>query len=192
MAVIIVSDIFGITAALITLAERIKQDKHHVYIIDPYLGYEHKFSDEAQAYQYFTSNVGLEKYSDLLNTFISNNSELKQNNKHILIGFSVGASAIWKISTNEKLQNISHAYYFYGSQIRNLIHIEPSIPSTVIFPKEERHFSVSDVEQKIQPYKSVSTKRCSYLHGFMNPYSINFNEYACTYYTDWLCDKIKK
>ncbi len=191
MAVFIVSDIFGVTPALKKFAERIKQEKHHVYIVDPYLGYEHKFSDEAQAYKYFTENVGLEKYSELLNTFICNKTEAAQSDKHILVGFSIGASAIWKISANDKLKGINHAFYFYGSQIRKLTHIQPNIPSTVIFPKEELHFSVEDLEQKIKPYNRVSTKRCIYLHGFMNPHSINFNEYAYTYYTDWLCDKIK-
>ena len=66
------------------------------------------------------------------------------------------------------------------------------MPSIVIFPKYESHFSVTALQQEVQKHALVSTKRCNYLHGFMNTHSTNFNEYAYTYYTQWLCSEIKK
>jgi dienelactone hydrolase len=192
MAVFIVSDIFGVTPSLITFAKKLEITGQNVFIFDPYEGIEQNFVNEAKAYSYFSDNVGLDKYAESLQTFIeykTNNAQCKNN---ILIGFSIGASAIWKISEGESIKHVEHAFIFYGSQIRKLTHIQPKIRSTLIFPAQETHFSVDELEQRLASHTLVSTKRCTYMHGFMNPHSVNFNERACTDYTHWLCNKITK
>ena len=195
MTVIIASDIFGVTPSLKAFAKSLQSTQHNVYIIDPYAGVQHNFIDEEQAYQYFTKNVGLDSYAKTVEHFIEDKMQptANQNNTiNVLIGFSIGASAIWQISANERIKIIDHTFYFYGSQIRKLTHVEPAMPSTVIFPKYESHFSVTALQQEVQKHALVSTKRCNYLHGFMNTHSTNFNEYAYTYYKQWLCSEIKK
>lgn len=195
MTIIIASDIFGMTPSLKAFAKRLQLTQHNVYIVDPYSGVQHDFMLEEQAYQYFISNVGLDSYANTVDLFIEDKTLLtaNQNNTiNVLIGFSIGASALWQLSANERIKAIDSTFYFYGSQIRKLLHIQPAMPSIVILPKYESHFNVTKLEQALQKYALVSTKRCNYLHGFMNTHSINFNEYAYTYYSQWLCSEITK
>ena len=140
MTILIVSDIFGITPALKLFSEKLKGLSHDVRILDPYKSIEQNFVHEAQAYEYFINNVGLDAYTNSLALFI--NSYLTTSDKNIVIGFSVGASAIWQISASESFKCIKHFYCFYGSQIRKLTHIQPMTPCTVIFPQEELHFNI--------------------------------------------------
>jgi len=58
MNIILVSDIFGKTPALIQLAEAIGATA----IIDPYDGVDMGFEDESKAYAYFVEQVGFEQY----------------------------------------------------------------------------------------------------------------------------------
>jgi len=187
MQVYIVSDIFGLTPALgefiTTLYAAHSVEKIHV--VDPYQGKHMNFLNEEQAYTYFSEHVGVEGYAEQLLLVLMQNPSPK-----ILIGFSVGASAIWANAENIHL-NVKQAFYFYGSQIRHLLHVVPQIKSTVILPYKETHFSVDSLQSNIENLPNVSTNRCEYLHGFMNKHSINFNQQAYTTYSAWLCQKLR-
>ena len=91
MNLVLVSDIFGKTAALKALAEKLNAHS----IIDPYGGVDMAFNSEQQAYEYFIQHIGLDEYVAILQKAIE---PLAGNT--ILIGFSVGASAIWSLSAN--------------------------------------------------------------------------------------------
>ena len=82
----IVSDIFGRTPALDKLCHAIAPD---IEIIDPYYGQLMDFQDEHMAYQYFMNHVGLKHYCQGIKSILS-----KELSPVILIGFSVGGSAI--------------------------------------------------------------------------------------------------
>ncbi len=60
---IFVSDIFGRTPALEELASGIPGD---VELVDPYDGKRMDFRNEAEAYRFFCSEVGLDKYTEQL------------------------------------------------------------------------------------------------------------------------------
>jgi len=117
---IIVSDIFGRTSALEKIAEALPGD---VDIFDPYDTKHMGFSNKAEAYACFSSEVGLDTYTDKLSKKVA-----AQSKQIDLLGFSVGASAIWKISNQEESKNVSSALCFYGSQIRDHIDITPIFP----------------------------------------------------------------
>jgi len=57
MNIILVSDVFGRTPALVKLGEELNT----AIIVDPYDGINMDFKNEAEAYSYFMDNVGLEK-----------------------------------------------------------------------------------------------------------------------------------
>ena len=164
---ILVADIFGLTDELIELSEAIGGN---AIILEPYDGEKNLFSSEKSAYQFFTNEVGLEKYAGhVLN-------EISKYNKVRLIGFSVGAAAIWSCSTKLKKTQVKHAYCFYGSQIRNLMHTTPNFPVNVVLPKYEEHFSIQKMDELFQRMENITIQRSDFLHGFMNKRSCNFNQ----------------
>ena len=167
MNIIIFSDVFGITPALIKLKEQLGASR----IIDPYDGEYMAFNNEADAYSYFVTQVGLDSYvSKILITL----SYLEC--KTTLIGFSIGASAIWRLSHNITNNLIEQAFCFYGSQIRNFTQITPCFNIHLIFPKKESHFDVRKLIGTLENKANVEITQVEYLHGFMNFHSSNFNE----------------
>lgn len=165
---LIVSDIFGRTKALEKFASELSNS---VEIFDPYNTKEMYFKNEAEAYQYFISKIGLDKYTENLIKLSRKFSEQVS-----LIGFSVGASAIWKLSSIKELKHISKAVCFYGSQIRHERNILPTFPIELIFPSVENHFSVSDLISDLSNKDNVHIQQTSFSHGFMNCHSENYNQ----------------
>ncbi|QDF28663.1 hypothetical protein [Halarcobacter anaerophilus] len=164
---IIISDIFGRTKELEEFSSNFNLPTE---IHDPYSAKYMSFSSEKEAYNYFLEKVTLNKYAEtLLNRIQSIESPVN------LIGFSIGASAIWKISDIINL-NVKSAYCYYGSQIRNHLDIEPLFPICLTFPSSEIHFSVNELMDKLANKNNVTIRQVPFLHGFMNHHSVNFNK----------------
>jgi len=165
---VLVSDIFGLTDELIELGNTLWGN---CLIIDPYMGEKNKFTDEDLAYQYFIKHVGLERYSShLLEKLATINDQAS------VLGFSVGASAIWKLSDKVSPASIDTAYLFYGSQIRKMLDIQPTFELKLVLPRFEDHFSVAAMAEALKSIDNVSLERSEGLHGFMNKLSRNFNQ----------------
>jgi len=170
----IVVDIFGVTPALIALGRTINAD----IIVDPYDGKMMNFDNEAQAYHYFTDNVGLDVYVNKLSKIMKECAD-----KTIIIGFSIGAAAIWKLSAStdiEIIKRVKYAICFYGSQIRHLTTLSPNFDVQLIFPKSEAHFDVQALVERLANKKRVTAVQVDFLHGFMNSHSNNFNQAGYT------------
>ena len=177
MNIILVSDVFGKTPALMKLSEELNAN----IIVDPYDGINMNFKNEVEAYSYFINNVGLDTYlSKLLEITMSIYSVTT------LIGFSIGASVIWKLSENSAVKNIKRGVCYYGSQIRDLKEINPLFEVELIFPKMETHFDVLELQSELCKKQNVKTIKVNYLHGFMNFYSINYNQVAYKEQLIWL------
>ena len=141
---------------------------------------------EKQAYNKFIHLCGHEKYAQKINKAIDEANQSNTIDEIILLGFSVGASAIWKaIGTDtfiktkagcsiETQNKIKHFVGFYSSQIRNNLELDPSCPTTLIFPKQEDHFDIDIVIENIIDKKMVTVFKVKALHGFMNPISKNY------------------
>jgi dienelactone hydrolase len=170
MHTIIVSDIFGKTAALDEIAASFSND---VEILDPYNSQIMDFSDETEAYGYFASEIGLDTYAEQLLEKVA----IKEG-PISLIGFSVGAAAIWKISHLAAASNISTAIGFYGSQIRHSPDITPLFPVKLIFPATEAHFSIPELIAALSKTDNVQIQQVASLHGFMNRHSQHFEPTA--------------
>lgn len=167
MQIILISDIFGRTSALECLAAEISQD---ALILDPYDSEFMDFKNEAAAYEYFSENVGLASYANKLKQVLQ-----EQGDEVLLIGFSVGASAIWNVSYDESISVVKKAICYYGSQIRNNVACSPRFPIEMVFPSMERHFSVDELIHQLSGKQNVSIRQVSYLHGFMNELSLNYD-----------------
>jgi len=172
----IVADIFGVTPALIALGRTINAD----IIVDPYGGKVMNFDNEAQAYHYFINNVGLDAYVNKLSKIMKECAD-----RAIIIGFSVGAAAIWKLSAStdiEIIKRVKCAICFYGSQIRHLTTLSPNFDIQLIFPKNEAHFDAQALVERLANKKRVTAVQVDFLHGFMNYHSSNFNQAGYTVY----------
>ncbi len=178
MSIVLVSDVFGLTPALLAISEKLGASD----IVDPYEGQMMGFETEAEAYSYFVKTVGLDNYLVHLLKVVE-----VIKNQTTLIGFSVGASVTWRLSEIKGNHLIKQAYCFYGSQIRNFTQIEPQFEMNLVFPKNEPHFDVVELQNSLARKARVNTERVEYLHGFMNSHSTNYNRSGYTRYIDFLC-----
>jgi len=169
MNIILVSDIFGKTPALEKLAHELNVNT----IVDPYEGKNMEFDNESEAYSYFTRYVGHEVYLNTLKECIKSSSK-----NCILIGFSIGATVIWRLSELAIATKIKSAICFYGSQIRNYTQISPTIDIKLVLPKSEAHFDIVELNQILSKKSRVSSTITNHLHGFMNVHSKHFSKKA--------------
>ncbi|CAM3681648.1 dienelactone hydrolase family protein [Rheinheimera salexigens] len=178
MHYLLVADIFGRTKALENIAAELTTitttSVTTVDIIDPYQAQMLDFNNEADAYAYFTTEVGLAAYTEQLLQRL-----LMQTTPVTLIGFSVGAAAVWQLSSHKQLTKVVAATCFYGSQIRYHLDIQPAFPLQLIFPAQEPHFSVSELIRQLAGRANVSIQQVKYLHGFMNRHSDNYDAASC-------------
>lgn len=175
--IVIVSDIFGQTKALDSLAVSLSDN---ISIVDPYNEVRHSFDNDHQAYEYFTQCGGMQAYIRLLA------SKLKQlKEPYLLIGFSAGAASAWHyLSTCDRYCRA--AALFYGGQIRHYTALEPLIETTLIHPKLEEHFDLKAVEGQLESKAKVNIESTRYLHGFMNELSSGFNREGLNKYVKWI------
>jgi dienelactone hydrolase len=178
MSVILVSDVFGVTPALLEIAKKLEACS----IIDPYEGQIMKFQNEADAYSCFVKTVGIDNYLSIL----LNAVELIET-PITLIGLSVGASVVWRLSEIQGQSLIKQAFCYYGSQIRNFSNIDPSFKVHLVFPSSEPHFDVVELENSLSTKNNVTTEKVKYLHGFMNYYSNNYSDSGYTEHIELLC-----
>ena len=185
MKLILVPDIFGCTTEFQQYAntqksmldKMINQDIELV-LVDPYQGQTFEFDNDTQAYEKYLSLGGHEHYLSLIKKEIESN----KNDDVYIVGFSAGASAIWRALDGFKSDKHCEFSGFYPSQIRNFLDIKLNIKSHIIFPKSESHFEVKDVMESLGHYEALKISHTQYQHGFMNPNSKGFNESALNEY----------
>lgn len=175
---IVASDIFGRTTALDNLCKHIGGT---VEIVDPYGGESMGFTREKDAYDYFTSRAGISDYSETLRSALN-----RALSPVTLVGFSVGASAIWKISGLLDRETTKRAVCFYGSQIRHYLDIEPSVKLDLILPSHETSFCIAGLAKQLSNKKNLVLHNTPYLHGFMNTLSNNYCDDGYQTYVNWL------
>ena len=185
MQILIASDIFGRTTALETLAEQLAPCPGRCFLVDPYKGAFRHFSGQPEAYATFQGEVGLGGYIQSVRNAIDQAAQ-----PLTLIGFSVGASAIWALSGGASLPSGTRAFCFYGSQIRHYTAVIPRIEIELYLPELEPHFDVDDLIRELSGREGVVCHRTTYRHGFMNPLSANFDSTAYTAYLQMLKAKI--
>lgn len=185
MNLLVVSDIFGNTKPLNEFVAHLSSFYCKITVIDPYGGQYIQFSSEEDAYKYFQMNCGIKQLTELL-------AEEIEKSKHTvdIIGFSVGGTAAWEISSSETTKSIRTIVCFYSSRIRNNTSITPRFPTTVIFPEFEKSFELEPVIQAVEKNTNVEVIRTNYLHGFMNKKSENYSEAGYKYFLSWLANRV--
>jgi len=172
MNIVIAPDIFGITPSLKVLVKKLSKQAE-VAIIDPYHGEEIDFRDEEQAYQAFLDEGGVDSYTEQLKIILT---YIEQ--PVVLLGFSAGASALWRLVDEKLGLEACHFIGFYPGQIRHYLDVVPHIQTTLIMPRQESHFDLNAVIKQLPKTNMLSVNQCSLEHGFMNPKSSGYNAKA--------------
>lgn len=173
MQLIAITDIFGKTEHFQKLIDDISSMYDSIEIIDPYEGVDNQFLNEEEAYEKFQEKMGLKKYSKILLQNLQRNGTNKQV---VILGFSIGASAIWAISEKLKTTSTMKAICFYSSQIRNYLNVTPEIAIDLYFARNEPSYDVEEIMKSVSAKPKVRCCKTSYLHGFMNRLSKNYNQ----------------
>lgn len=194
LKVIFVADIFGVTVEFEQLCQQITLELEQnlaleqravveFQMIGPYQKQPKSFACEHDAYQYFSKNVGLASYVEKLAQQVSAISDCK-----LLVGFSVGGSAVWQLCAENTFEQNLAAICFYSSQIRHMTALTPSIPTRLILPAMEAHYPVAELAAELAIKSNVTIETSEFFHGFMNKLSANFDSNACQYYIKRLTD----
>ncbi|CAM5224566.1 hypothetical protein [Alishewanella longhuensis] len=180
---LIVTDIFGQCHGLQQLLSALAAPARQFTVLDPYQGgMQQNFSSEQQAYAAYTIQCGHEQYAKLVAGHLSSS----QKPISLAIGFSAGATALWRALADESCSNKpQQAVLFYPGQIYKHLDLVPKIPVKVIFGASEPHFTVAELCLVLAQKPKVEAVVTPYGHGFMNPASLAFNaqgfaDYALT------------
>ncbi|MCJ8325977.1 MAG: dienelactone hydrolase family protein [Campylobacterales bacterium] len=171
MNILIICDIYGLNKSSEKLEKYLKDLSHNVYTIDAYKGMFKNFLCEKEAYSTFIKDCNHNKYYSILE---DKNKTFKAD---LIISFSAGASAAWRLSENN-LKFCKKIICFYPSQIRNYTDINPRIPTLVVLPKKELTFDIDVLKKEIENKKNVDVVIYDYDHGFMNKSSASFSKKA--------------
>lgn len=178
--------IHGKESAIIVLHEIYGINPHIEWICEHYLaaGYDVLCPDfvklrdcfdyrrEAEAYQYFVKHVGFPSMVHEVKTILM---KARTDYKNVfLLGFSVGATAAWICSETENAAD--GAICYYGSKIRDYLHITPKCPTLLIFAREEKSFNVSELAYAIREKQFANVHVLNGKHGFSDPFSKHFKE----------------
>lgn len=162
MKALLVSDIFGVTTYFKQLKKILEPNVSGILSIDPYQGEEQDFEQEAQAYSAFLQRCGHEEY------FIRLLAAVDRVQPDIVIGFSSGASAAWKLA-NDQQRSCKRIIGFYPSQIVHPAHEPFTSSTTIIFPTHEKIYDVNTAINTLEGVENLQIRSVDGHHGFINP-----------------------
>lgn len=168
-AVVILHEIYGLNDFIEELCISYQQKGYAVFAPN-LLKREITFAyeQETEAYTYFNQQVGfkiVKQVERLIN-------DLKEEYEQVIvIGFSVGATLAWLCCENS---NCAAVVCFYGSRIRDYLHLQPVCPALVLFASEDL-FEVDKVIELLSGKANLESKKITGRHGFMDSYGKNFS-----------------
>ena len=181
MKLLMVTDIYGYTPHIESIAAELSGVFTGIEVIDPYDGGYLDFGSQQEAYDHFRKHCGLDNLAGLVERAVQSSSS-----KVVAMGFSVGASALWCLTEKEQSAGIEKAVCFYGSRIREKTDVEPRCETIVIFPHHEDEYDVDALHDVLSGKKNVICIKTRYLHGFMNQQAQNFDEEGFRTCMKWL------
>lgn len=132
------------------------------------------YSQEKEAYNYFMQEVGFDAPLEKLTTQLM--TAIQQYEKVMVLGFSVGATLAWRLSTLPLYRVVC----VYGSRIRHYLDVQPSCPTLILLPSHEKSFDVHDMKQVLHHIHFVQTMQLTGEHGFMDCYNRAFHLESAT------------
>lgn len=171
-AIIVLHEIYGVNPFIIDICQQYHLEGYDVFCPN-LLNKEGFFSylDIEEAYHWYMDTVGFDIYYKINQLLKRLKSEYQ---KVMLTGFSVGATLAWRCSENTFCDG---AICCYGSRIRDYLTVNPKCPTLLVFAKQDS-FDVILASAKLQEKENVIIKIAEANHGFLDPYSENYNQIA--------------
>ncbi|AHN20253.1 dienelactone hydrolase family protein [Lysinibacillus varians] len=167
--IFILHEIYGVNDFIKDQGQTYSDSNTNVESISLYSnGKVFSYSQEKEAYQYFTQEIGFDRPLERLTLLLL---EAKvQYDEVVLIGFSVGATLAWRLSNLP----IHRIICIYSSRIRQYLDVHPTCPTLVILPSHEKSFDVNELKKAIERLPFVQTAQLSGKHGFMDYNNSNY------------------
>lgn len=163
MRLIIAADIHGLHAPLRSLLQPLGE----CTLLSPWPGEGHPHASEQEAAAAFHAHDGLPAYERRI-------ADAASGQPALLIGFSVGATSLWRYIGSQRCHARSQAILYYGSRIRDHLALTPRCPASVILAEHEPSFQ----PHALAPLIALSGAQCAIIpgthHGFMNPLSAHY------------------
>lgn len=163
MRIVVASDIHGIhdplRVQLAILGEPI--------IISPWSGEGCPYATEQAAVSEFHRQDGLSSYEQKI-------AEAVNGEAALLIGFSVGATSLWRYVSGAQCNSNSRAFLYYGSRIRDYLELTPRCPTSVLFAEHESSFHPESVAISVRKSGALCSVISGTHHGFMSPLSSHY------------------
>lgn len=166
MQIIIATDIHGVTDGVRALFENF--DQHPLRFLSPWDSDENPYPTEQEAVKAFHAEQGLLRYQQKI-------AKVAGDAPALLIGFSVGASALWQYASSEECHRDSRAVMYYGSRIRDHLSLAPRCKSSLIFAEHESAFQPHRIVDQLTNSSTDCAVIAGTRHGFMNPHSPHFD-----------------
>jgi dienelactone hydrolase len=165
MRIIVATDIHGVNDVLRKQFSILGQP----IIVSPWSGDGCPFATEQDAVAVFHRQNGLASYERKI-------AEAANGEAALLVGFSVGATSLWRHIASPRCCSMSRAFLYYGSRIRDYPQLRPRCTTSVFFAAHEPSFDPPSLALTIRK----SGTQCSVIdgtqHGFMNPCSSHYRE----------------
>ncbi len=169
MKVIIAADIFGNIPYLHDTAHAVCEN---FAIVSPYEDIHPKFVSEEEAYASFLSSGGIPSYAEKLTR------QINSYKPDAVIGFSAGATAGWIALSEETIQVIKLGVLFYGSRIRDYLHLRPCCKTKLFFAEHEQSFNPKQLVSNLLASGMLAQICADCQHGFMNKLSTGYDSSA--------------
>jgi dienelactone hydrolase len=180
MRVIVASDIHGINDRLREQLAILGQPT----IVSPWPGDGCPFETEQTAVAEFHRHDGLVSYEKKI-------AEAANGEAVLLVGFSVGATSLWRYVASLQCNTKSRAVLYYGSRIRDYPELLPRCPTSLYFAAYEPSFDPESVATIVRK----SGTQCSVIdgaqHGFMNPCSTQYRADIAQEHMSMLLDNMQ-
>lgn len=177
MQIIIATDIHGVTDGVRALFENF--DQHPLRFLSPWDRDENPYPTEQEAVKAFHAEQGLLRYQQKI-------AKVAGGAPALLIGFSVGASALWHYASSDECHGDSRAVMYYGSRIRDHLTLVPRCKSSLIFAEHESAFAPHLIVDQLRSMDRDCTLIAGTAHGFMNPHSPHFDSQETRRQLDYL------
>lgn len=169
-AIIVLHEIYGINRHIAGVCNQYFAGGYDVYCPD-LLNLKHPFDYEQQeeAYKYFTENIGFDiagKVDELVEQI------RPKYRKVILLGFSIGATMAWLCAGGSRCDGMIG---YYGSRIRDYMHIVPRCQALLIWASREKCFDPVSMAAVLKNNPHLAVNVLNGEHGFCDPFSPAFN-----------------
>ncbi len=173
MKLAIFSDIWGIDPTLSAWASSLQSDCL-IELLSPYpqrsLNELPHFSDDQQAYSFFTQQGGLDQYTKFARDWMA-----QQTEPVLVLGFSAGGAVAYQLACDDR--HPKAIFTVYAGQIHRLAQRLVQCPTKLVF-SDEHHFDVPAMIERLHQQSLISAEHWRYPHGFANTRSQGFTPQA--------------